>query len=136
VGADALGLSVGDGTRSGMQLELGSSVSGYLGNGWSLRGDAALYQSLTHRASVRSATLHGAGDHAFAVPGLAPSGMDYRVMLGADYRYRRTHLGGAVMAERLLGVLVVRRCPVLVDPLVPGDVHQTILAAQRCGARC
>ena len=104
VGADALGLSVGDGTRSGMQLELGSSVSGYLGNGWSLRGDAALYQSLAHRASVRSATLHGAGDHAFAVPGLAPSGMDYRVMLGADYRYRRTHLGGAVMAERLLGV--------------------------------
>lgn len=104
VGADALGLAVGAGTRSGVQLELGSSLTGDLGNGWSLRGDAALQGSLAHRAGVRSATLHGAGDHAFAVPGLAPTGMDYRVMLGADYRYRRANLGGAVMAERLLGV--------------------------------
>lgn len=104
VGADALGLSVGAGTRSGMQLELGSSVRGRLGNGWTLRGDAALFGSMAHRASARSATLHGAGDHAFVVPGLAPTGMDYRVMLGADYRYRRATLGGTVMAERLLGV--------------------------------
>ncbi|WP_313343512.1 hypothetical protein [Stenotrophomonas sp.] len=103
-GAEALGLSVGAGTRSGIQLELGSSVAGYLGSGWSLRGDAALFGSLAHRASLRSATLHGAGDHAFVVQGGAPSGLDYRLMMGADYRYRRAAVGGAVMAERLMGV--------------------------------
>lgn len=103
-GADAFGLSVGAGTRSGVQLELGSAFRGRLGHGWSVRGDAAMFRSMAYRADVRSATLHGAGGQAFAVPGLAPSGMDYRVMLGADHRYLRADFGGAVMAERLMGV--------------------------------
>lgn len=103
-GADALGLSVGAGTRRGVQLELGTAFSGRLGNGWTLRGDAAMFGAVAYRADVRSATLHGAGDYAFAVPGLAPSGLDYRMMLGADYRYLRADFGGAVMAERLMGV--------------------------------
>jgi len=104
VGADALGLAVSAGTRRGMQLELGTALHGDLGNGWTLRGDAALSAALAHTASVRRATLHGAGEHDFAVPGLAPSGMDYRVTLGTDYRYRRAGLGGALIAERLLGM--------------------------------
>jgi putative surface-exposed virulence protein len=104
VGADALGMSVGAGTRSGMQLELGSAFSGRLAQGWTLRGDAAVYGLVAYRADVRSATLQGAGDRAFAVPGLAPSGLDYRVKLGADYRYLRADFGGTVMAERLMGV--------------------------------
>jgi putative surface-exposed virulence protein len=103
-GADALGLSVGAGTRSGMQLELGTAFSGRLGRGWTVRGDASASRSVAYRADARSATLHGAGDHAFTVPGLAPSGVDYRVMLGADYRYLRADFGGAVMAEQLMGV--------------------------------
>ena len=103
-GAGALGLSVGAGTRSGVQLELGTAFSGRLGHGWTLRGDASAFRSVAYRADARTATLHGAGDHAFTVPGLAPSGLDYRVMLGADYRYLRADLGGAVMAERLMGV--------------------------------
>ncbi|MBT2766301.1 hypothetical protein J7J08_01455 [Stenotrophomonas sp. ISL-67] len=103
-GADALGLSVGAGTRSGVQLELGTAFSGRLGKGWTLRGDAAMFGSAAYRADMRQATLHGAGDHAFAVPGLAPSGLDYRVMLGADLRVLRADFGGALMAERLMGV--------------------------------
>lgn len=103
-GADALGLSVGAGTRRGVQLELGTAFTGRLGTGWTLRGDAAVLASLASRADVRKATLHGAGDHAFAVPELAPSGLDYRVTLGADYRFLRADFGGAVMAERLMGV--------------------------------
>lgn len=107
-GADALGLSVGAGTRSGVQLELGTGFRGALGGGWTLRGDAALFGALAHRASARDATLHGADAQVFQVPGLSPSGMEYRLMLGADYRHRRINLGGSVMAERLLGVREMR----------------------------
>jgi len=107
-GADSLGLSVGAGTRSGVQLELGTAFRGALGNGWTLRGDAALLGSLAHHASARNATLHGAEGEVFQVPGLSPSGMEYRLMLGADYRHRRFNLGGSVFAERLLGVRDMR----------------------------
>jgi len=102
-GADALGLSVGAGTRSGAQLELGSSFTAQLRGPWMLRGDAAMSGTLAHRADARLATLHGADAHVFTLPGLSPSGMDYRLMLGADARYRRLNLGGTLMAERQFG---------------------------------
>lgn len=103
-GADALGLSVGAGARSGVQMEMGTAFRGALGSGWTLRGDAALLGSLSHRATDRDATLHGADGEVFQVPGQSPSGTDYRLMLGADYRHRRVNLGGSVFAERLLGM--------------------------------
>ncbi|MEG2805420.1 hypothetical protein [Stenotrophomonas sp.] len=102
-GADALGLSVGAGTRQGVQWEVGTAMQGRLGQRWTVRADAALIGSLAYRASDRLATLHGAQDHAFALPGAAPSGLDHRLMLGADYRHNRLALGASLMAERLLG---------------------------------
>jgi len=102
-GADALGLSVGAGTRRGVQWEVGTAMNSRLGQRWTLRGDAALIGSLAYRASDRTAQLYGARMQAFQLPGVTPSALDYRVMLGADYRQQRLNLGASLMAQRLLG---------------------------------
>lgn len=102
-GADAFGLSVGAGTRRGVQWEAGTGMTGRLSQRWTVRGDAALIGSLAYRASDRVATLHGAGGHAFVLPGTRPTGLDHRLMLGADYQHKRFSVGASLMAQRLLG---------------------------------
>ncbi len=101
-GADTFGLSVGAGTRRGVQWEAGTGAQARVGSAWTVRGDAALIGSVKEHARGRLAYLHGAAGHAFELPGRT-SGVDYRVMIGADYRRQRLALGGAVLAQRLLG---------------------------------
>ncbi|NWF32670.1 hypothetical protein HH110_06390 [Stenotrophomonas sp. SAM-B] len=103
-GAHAFGLSVGAGTRSGVQLELGSMMNARLGANWQLRGDIALLGSVVSNASTRLARLHGAGNQAFELASAMPRGMDYRLMLGADYRRARLTIGTALMAQRQFAV--------------------------------
>lgn len=99
-GAHDFGLSVGAGSSSGVQMELGSTMNTRLGPHWQLRGDVALLGSILSNTSSRLARLHGAGTQAFELPGAVQRGMDYRLMLGADYRRSRLSLSTALIAQR------------------------------------
>lgn len=92
--AKGFGLSVGQGRLQGMSLELGSQMHHDLGNGWSMQGDIALIKPMGLNQSLRQASLQGAAEHSFALPGVRTTGIDHRLQLGLSYH--RSNASGAV----------------------------------------